>query len=116
MKNKELKRFSRKELLEILVFQGKEIEELKKQLEEANRKLNERKIMIEEAGSIAEAALRLNDVFRSADEAAKQYIESLRIMKEQEKEVLDQIRENALQNNSDATVSDDRRSENEVKV
>lgn len=114
MKNKELKRFSRKELLEILVSQGKEIEELKRELEDVNRKLNERTIIIEEAGSIAEAALRLNDVFRNADEAAKQYIESLRTMKEQEEEVLERIREKELQLNSDITISDDRRSENEA--
>lgn len=41
---------------------------------------NKRKIELEDAGSIAEAALRLNGVFEAAQKAADQYLESVREM------------------------------------
>ena len=41
---------------------------------------NKRKIELEDAGSIAEAALRLNGVFEAAQRAADQYLESVREM------------------------------------
>lgn len=77
MTDKELKRMSRAELLELLLFQMEENEKLRKQLRKANKKLKERSIMIEESGSIAEAALKLNGVFEAAEEAAQQYLENI---------------------------------------
>lgn len=88
--NKELKRLSRKDLLEILVNQSKKIDSLTSELEEANKKLENRSINISESGSIAEASLRLNDVFKNADEAAKQYIDNIVELKEKlEKELVE---------------------------
>ena len=45
---------------------------MKKELEEARAKLEEREICLEESGSLAEAALRLNGIFDAAEEAARQ--------------------------------------------
>ena len=59
MTHKELKKLSRRELLEILVAQSREIERLQKELKAANELLENREITIKDAGSIAEAALRL---------------------------------------------------------
>ena len=57
------------------------IEEQKKQ--EAREALTDRKIAIEESGSMAEAALRLNGVFEAADQAVRQYLENMeRVMRE----------------------------------
>lgn len=91
MKNRELKRFSRKELLEILVLQKKEIEELQKQLKAANKQLAKRELVISNAGSMAEAALKLNHVFRDVDAAARQYLESIELMVKREQEILNRI-------------------------
>lgn len=84
MTDKEVRKLSRTQLLEIMVAQGKEIEELRVQLEEAKRQLANRKIEIQEAGSLAEAALRLNGVFEAAQRAADQYLENIRRMNRQQ--------------------------------
>ena len=78
MKSVDLKKLKRADLLEILIAQGKEIERLEKELEEAREELNNRIISIENIGSMAEAAFKLNHVFEAADAAAKQYLENIR--------------------------------------
>ena len=82
MTDKELRKLSRSELLEMLLIQSKEVERLKEELKEANRKLEDRKILLEESGSIAEAALKLNDIFEVAQRAADQYLESIKDFRE----------------------------------
>lgn len=84
MVEKELKKLSRRELLEILIMQSKRVEKLEAQLEEANKKLDDRRIRLEKVGSIAEAALALNNVFEAAQIAAEQYLENVEIVCKQE--------------------------------
>lgn len=57
MTDKEVRRLSRAQLLEMMVAQGKEIEKLQAQLREAKQQLADRKIEFQKAGSLAEAAL-----------------------------------------------------------
>lgn len=78
MTDKELRRLSRAELLKMLLAQTEENQKLKKQLQEAKDALAERQIAIDNAGTLAEAALALNGVFAAADEAARQYLENVR--------------------------------------
>lgn len=66
MTDNDLKKLNRTELLELLVEQSKRIYQLQAQLDEANRKLADRQLEIDKAGSIAEASLRLNGVFQAA--------------------------------------------------
>ena len=77
MTDKELKRLSRGELLEMLIQQSKELERLRKQLDAAEIALQNREIAITNAGSIAEAALQLNGVFTAAQDACQQYMENI---------------------------------------
>ena len=70
MTEKELMKLKRSELLEIMLAQSKEIDSLREQLAEANARLEDRNIAIEESGSIAEASLRLTKVFEEAQKAA----------------------------------------------
>lgn len=77
MTDKELKRLSRSELLEMLIQQSKELERLRKQLDAAESALQNREIAIINAGSIAEAALQLNGVFTAAQDACQQYMENI---------------------------------------
>lgn len=79
MTEKELRRLSRMDLLEMLLEQSKEVERLQAELETVKKQLNDRRIMEQEAGSIAEAALRLNKVFEAAQQAADQYLENIRL-------------------------------------
>lgn len=85
MKEKDLRRLKRVELLDMLIEQGKlveaqeeEINKLKGQVEELNRKLEDRRVDLEKTGSIAEASLRIAKVFRAAEDAAKIYLENVR--------------------------------------
>ena len=85
MKEKDLRRLKRVELLDMLIEQGRlvdaqaeEIKKLKEEREELNRKLEDRRISLENAGSIAEASLGIAKVFTAAQEAAKIYLENLR--------------------------------------
>ena len=77
MTDKELKRLSRGELLEMLIQQSKELERLRKQLDAAESALQNREIAITNVGSIAEAALQLNGVFTAAQDACQQYMENI---------------------------------------
>lgn len=74
MTDKTLRKMSRRELMEMLLERSKEVERLRAELEQAEQKLRNRQILLREAGSIAEASLRLNEVFESAQKAADQYL------------------------------------------
>lgn len=82
MTEKELRRLSRMDLLEMLLEQSREVERLQKELETVKKQLSDRRIMEQEAGSIAEASLKLNKVFEAAQQAADQYLENIRIRSE----------------------------------
>lgn len=82
--NKEIQKLKRAELLEILLEQSKENDFLKGQLEEKDniivhykKKLSERKIELEKAGTIAEASFQLNGVLEAAEKASQQYLDNL---------------------------------------
>ena len=80
MTEKELRRLSRVDLLEMLIALKKENEALHSELDSYAEQLNNRKIEVTEAGSIAEAALRLNGVFEAAQQAAAQYLENIQTL------------------------------------
>ncbi len=74
MTNKELKKLTRTELLELLLAQTERADSLEKEIEELRKKLSEKDIAIQNSGSIAEAALKINDIFNAAQAAADQYL------------------------------------------
>lgn len=76
MTQKELKKLSRTQLLEMLLLQTEKVEQLEKELEDTKSLLADRKLQLERVGSIAEAALDLNGVFQAAQDAADQYLEN----------------------------------------
>lgn len=73
-----LRKLNKLQLLELLAQQERELQSLRKELEEKTAALEDRRIRIEQAGSIAEASMRLNEVFEAAQRAADQYLESLK--------------------------------------
>ena len=78
MNDKELKKLNRKELLEILLSQAKLIEELESELARTQKELNNKTIILKEAGSIAEATLRLSGIFEKAQEIADKYLNNIK--------------------------------------
>ncbi len=86
--NKELKKMSRKELLEILLEQTKRIEELENKIEKLTEKLESKKIIFKNAGSLADASLQLSGIFNVAQEAAEIYLNNIKELNEKgEKEL-----------------------------
>lgn len=83
MTSKELKRLRRTDLMEMLLELSKENVELRRQLDEANAKLADRQIQVENAGSLAEAALQLNGIFAAAQAACEQYEYNVRLRSRQ---------------------------------
>ncbi len=81
MAEKDLRKMNRSELVEIIYALQQEEAEIKKENEGLKAQLEEKNISVENTGSIAEAALKLNGVFEAAQAAADQYLESI---KEQE--------------------------------
>lgn len=78
MTEKELLKLRRSELLEIMLAQSQEIDNLRQQLDEANAKLAEREIRLSESGSIAEASLRLTNIFEEAQKAVDLYVDNMK--------------------------------------
>ena len=90
MNQKELKRLSRSDLLEMMLSLSKENELLRKDLHQARQQLEDRRLTVENSGSLAEAVLNLNGVMQAAQEACDQYTLNIRA---QADELLDQARE-----------------------
>ncbi|MGT2807181.1 hypothetical protein DIX60_00940 [Streptococcus iniae] len=83
---KDLKKLKRQELLEIMLEQQVMIEQQESEIASLKREIKSRKIQINNAGSIAEAALALNGIFQVAQQAADDYLESIRALKGEEGE------------------------------
>lgn len=77
MTEKQLRKLSRSDLLQLLVEVASENKKLKEDLAEANKELSSKRLAINNSESLAEAALRLSGVYRAADEAVKIYIENI---------------------------------------
>ncbi|MGM9640965.1 MAG: hypothetical protein ACI3V3_06320 [Faecousia sp.] len=91
MTQRELKKMSRSDLLEMLLEQSRENDRLREQLQHAEELLNNRQLMLDEAGSIAEASLRINRVFETAQEAANQYLENIRALSGRQETVCEKM-------------------------
>ena len=78
MTDQEIRKLSRTSLLEMLVQQGRELEQVKAELQAAKEALESKSITIEKAGNIAEASLALNCIFEKAQEAADQYLGNIK--------------------------------------
>ena len=76
MNEKELRKLGRADLMQLILELTQENTTLRSQLEAAERKLQERDIQMTQAGSMAEAAMKLTGVFEAADAACKLYMEN----------------------------------------
>lgn len=77
MNEKELRKISRKELLELLLEQANRIVDLEKELADAKAKLEDKTIMLNEAGNLAEASLKITDLFQKTMETCKIYSDNI---------------------------------------
>ena len=82
MTDKELRKLSRMELIDIIYEAQKQYADCADENQKLKAALEERNLKIASAGSIAEAALSVNRVFESAQAAADEYLLSLRAANE----------------------------------
>ncbi|MCO4502523.1 DNA repair protein [Streptococcus infantarius] len=85
MNERTLKKLKKIELYEILLAQSKEIDRLKQELIETQQKLENKQIIIQEAGSLADAALKLTKIFEEAQKAADIYLKNITENDDEEK-------------------------------
>ena len=78
MTDKELRKLSRAELIDIIYELQKQNSAAETENARLQAELNDRVLKIDNAGSIAEAALELNGVFEAAQAAADNYLVSVR--------------------------------------
>ena len=97
MTDKELQKLSRSALLEMLLEQSRENDRLRAQVEELARQLSDRQFKIDQAGSIAEASMQINQVFESAQAAAEQYLENIRALSGRQEQICRQLEEESTQ-------------------
>jgi hypothetical protein len=105
MTDKELRRLSRADLLELLLVQRKENEQLRCILDQTQAQLADRTIRLDNIGSIAEASLQLSGIFEAAQDSCKYYIDNIKLMNEQQTTVCQQM-ENETKEKCDRMVAE----------
>jgi vacuolar-type H+-ATPase subunit H len=99
MINKELRKLNRRELIDIIYQMKKTEQQMQEQIAALQAELEEKRLRLSQAGSIAEAALAVTNVFSAAQEAADLYLNEIACMKtetEREcKKILEQTRKAA---------------------
>ena len=83
MTDKEFKRLSRSQLIDIIYQYQLQVDKLTEQNQELERGLEDKRLRLSNVGNIAEAALEINDCFRSAQSAAEQYLEEIKAIREE---------------------------------
>lgn len=80
MTDKEFKRLNRSQLIEIIYQFQIKVEELTLENQSLNTALEDKRLRITRAGNIAEAALEVNNVMQSAQNAAQQYLDEIQAL------------------------------------
>ena len=91
MTEKELRRLSRTDLLELLLAQRRENEQLRCVLDQTQAQLADRTIKIDKAGSIAEASLQLSGIFTAAQDSCQYYLDNIRLLSERQSQICQQM-------------------------
>lgn len=97
MTKNDARKLKRGDLLEMLIEQTEENQRLMNKISQLEAKLSERVIVMEQAGSIADAALGLTEVFSQAQDSADRYLESIRQKLGEAETTLCQAQEKAKQ-------------------
>ena len=78
MKKKNWHNLGKTDMLTLLYEQEKQIQQLTEEVENLKNQLEDRTIKMKEAGSIAEASLKINKIFEVAQQAADEYLKSIK--------------------------------------
>ena len=83
MTDKEFRQLSRAQLIDIIYQFQLQVDKLTEKNQNLERELADKRLRLQNAGNIAEAALEINDFFRSAQAAAEQYLEEIKAIREE---------------------------------
>ena len=83
MTDKEFKRLNRAQLIDIIYKLQLELDKVNEEKQELESELADKRLRLQSAGNIAEAALEINDCFRSAQNAAEQYLNEIKAIREE---------------------------------
>lgn len=98
MTDKEVKRLTRSQLIEIIYHLQLKQDELIAENEKLSKALEDRRILLDKAGNIAQAALDIHNVMQSAQDAAAHYLEEMQIRAmEQHEQIINDAKEQADQ-------------------
>jgi hypothetical protein len=81
MVSKELRKLNRRELIDIIYQMKKNEQQMQAQIAALQVELEDKRLRLAQAGSIAEAALAVTNVFSAAQEAADAYLRQIAAMK-----------------------------------
>ena len=96
MTDKEFKRLTRPQLIEIIYQLQLKQDELTEENERLSKALEDRRILLSEAGDVAQAALEIHKVMQTAQDAATHYLEEMQIRaNEMQQQILKDAREEA---------------------
>lgn len=87
MTDRQLRRLHRVDLLKLLLEEKKENEALREQIKQMQAQLESRRLHMDQAGSLAEAALRLGGIFEAAESACQYYTENIRSLSGRQEEI-----------------------------
>ena len=83
MTDKEFKRLSRAQLIDIIYQLQLQVDELMEQKQSLENALEDKRLRISKAGNLAEAALEINDCFQNAQSTAAQYLNEIQAMRKE---------------------------------
>ena len=86
MTDKEFKRLSRSQLIEIIYQLQLKQDELTADNEQLSKALADKRLRVRKAGNIAEAALEIHNVMQAAQDAAEHYLEEIQLRVDDEKQ------------------------------
>lgn len=95
MTDKEFKRLKRADLIEIIYRLQENEEKNRERIAELEKQLGEKQMKLEKAGSIAEAAISLSNVFEAAQEAADRYLQEIHRLRKEAAMELEKARREA---------------------
>ena len=84
MTDKEFKRLSRSQLIDIIYQLQLKQEELTADNEKLSKALADKRLRVSKAGNIADAALGIHNVMQAAQDAAAHYVEEIQIRVDEE--------------------------------
>ena len=101
MISKEMRKLSRRELVDIIYQMKKNEQQMQEEIASLQAALQDKRMRISEAGSIAEAAASITKVFSAAQETADLYLHEIACMKADAEKQCAEMIENARKKAAD---------------